>query len=402
MDLKRSFIRDYLSDKYYITELCETYGISRTTAYKYINAYKTGGVGGLVEKSRAPNNPRKKVTPELSKIIHLHRQQPGRIVMGPKSIRVKLLEEFPAEDVPSVSSIYNELKRAGLIKVRRHRRRHYPMNTRNQPSRANEIWTMDYKGHFKMGNGRRCHPLTICDSYTRCLLLNKGHYGETNKLVKSELIKLFKDKGQPDTILSDNGSSFASPQSPCGYGSLSYWLIDHGITPIFSDPGRPGQNGRHERMHRELKAYCCYPSSYDLRSQNRKLNDFKKFYNNERPHHEIDMQYPGDLYEPSTTLYNARVDRAIYGTGFEVHRVNQGGSIRWGSREFVMITQALSGKDVGLRQLGEDAFEVFYRNFNLGFFELDVRIIDGRYYRLTSDRDLPIRKRNHAVNNKYK
>lgn len=393
MELKLMFIRDYISGKYTFTSLCEDYGISRQTGYNYRRYYELYGVEGLQEKSRSPCNPKMKVTPFIREKVKELRNPKGRSKLGARTIRAKLLSSYPDLIIPSASTIHNVLLSEGLIIKKRKRRRLYRMNTKNAPDHCNDIWTIDYKGHFKMGNGRRCHPLTVCDSKTRCLLLNKGHYRETVKNVKEELIRLFLEYGQPNYLLSDNGSCFASPQSPCGYGSLSYWLIEHGVYPLFSDPGCPGQNGRHERMHRDLKAYCCYPACKDLRSQNRRLNDFKRYYNNDRPHHALEMCYPGDLYTPSKKKYRKKVESYEYGPGFKVERVNKGGSIRWGSEEWLMLSQGLVGKEIALRELGENAFEVYFRDVNLGFFEPDDKIIRGRYYRLTSERDLPSRKR---------
>ncbi len=398
MDLKIMFIRDYLSEEYTHTDLCDRYGICRQTGYNYIEEYKVGGMEGLQEKSRAPHTRATKVTSVIREKILVHRRQPGRTKLGARCIRIKLLEDFDSEKVPSWSSIHRVLVEEGLVVKRKKKRPLYPMNTKNDPSSVNDIWTIDYKGHFELGNGRRCHPLTVCDSKTRFLLLNKGHYRETVENVKKELIGLFKKYGKPKYLLSDNGSCFASPQSPCGYGSLSYWLIEHGIQPIFSDPGCPGQNGRHERMHRDLKAYCCYPPCKDLRAQNRKLNEFKHYYNYERPHRALDMAYPGSLYVPSSRKYSKDITPYDYGSGFYVRTVNKGGSIRWGGEEWVMISQGLAGKEIGLKELGDNGFEVHFRDENIGFFELDDWIIKGRYYRLTSARDLPARKRSTTSN----
>lgn len=392
MEQKRSFIRDFLSGSYYFSHLCKTYGISRKTGYKYVSRYEEHGDYGLLDFSSRPHHSYRKVTTEMSIRIRDLRNPGGKLVLGARKIRRALLSDGRFKEVPSAMTIHNELQRQGLIKKRKPRRKIYDQNTKNNPSACNEIWTIDYKGHFKMRNGRRCHPLTICDSYGRYILGIKGHYRETVRNVKQTLKSLFQEYGCPEYLLSDNGSCFASIQSPCGYGSLSYWLIDHGVIPLFSDPGCPGQNGRHERMHRDLKAYCCHPVSKDLRSQNRLLNKFKRFYNEERPHEELGDECPVDVYKSSSRSYVDKVKPYDYGSGVEKYRVSKNGAIRWGGEEWISVSQCLSEKEVGLKRIGELSYEVFYRDQNLGFFELSPNVEPGRYYRIISDRDMPARK----------
>ena len=394
MDEKIAFLIKAVSGNYYFSHLCAEYGISRKTGYKLLKRFEREGEAGLHDRSCRPHSVAGTVSPELVRAIVQQRQPTKRAILGARKIRAELLKQYEANQVPSATTIHNVLRREGLVKPRKAPpRRNYPVNTKNNPEQCNEIWTIDYKGHFTMGNGRRCHPLTVCDSFSRCILTIKGQYRETFRNVRQVLRQLFRKNGQPRYLLSDNGACFASIQSPCGYGRLSYWLLDHGIQPLFADPGRPGQNGRHERMHRELKAYCCRPPAKNLQSQNRLLNEFTEFYNFKRPHEELDQRYPGQVYEPSTVSYRDKVCAPDYGAELMVRKVTSNGAFRWGSQEWVMVNQCLTGHYVGLRRLGELSYEVYYRDVSLGLFRLGDQVESGRYYRLISDRDLPQRSR---------
>lgn len=398
MDEKVSFVTKALSGKYYFNHLCAEYGISRKTGYKLLKRFRRQGEAGLQNRSSRPRYPASSVDDELVQAIVKLRQPTPRVTLGARKIRAELLRLYAKERVPSATTIPNVLRRQGLVKVRKTRRRVYGMNTKNNPTECNEIWTADYKGHFALGNGKRCHPLTVCDSHSRRILTVKGHYRETYTNVRTVLRKLFRKYGQPPYLLTDNGSCFASMQSPCGYGSLSYWLLDHGIQPLFSDPGRPGQNGRHERMHRErmhreLKAYCCRPPAKNLSSQNRLFNEFTRFYNDQRPHQELDQRYPSEVYTASQVPYCDEIANPTYAAELKVRQVTRSGAIRWGNHEWVMINQCLVGRYIGLRQLDELSYEVFYRHTSLGIFRVGHQVDHGRYYRLISDRDLPARKR---------
>lgn len=402
MDQQIQFIQEVLTEEFTFTSLCNAYSISRNTGYKLLKRYHLEGFDAFKERSRKPlSNPNTTCDLIIDKIIFWRRRK-EKNRWGAKKIRVKLLEELGEDATPSVTTIHNILIRSGDIKPRKKRRVVTPANPKFDPESSNEIWSIDHKGHFELGNRKRCHPLTVCDSYSRYLFLAKGQYNETFAGTRSELRRLFREFGQPTYLHSDNGTAFASIQSPCGYGSLSYWLIDHGIQPLFSDPGRPTQNGRHERMHRDLKAECCCPSSKDLRVQNRKMNGFRYEYNEVRPHEAIGQQLPGRFHEASRVAYREKVESAEYDTNLIVRKVCQNGALRWRSHEWVSISSALAGKYVGLQVLAENTYAVYYRSNCLGMFTDGVDIVRGEYYRLKSDRDLPPRQRDEASRRRSK
>lgn len=397
MDQQIQFVQEALSEKYTMSSLCIAYGISRSTGYRLLERYRQEGEGAFVERSRRPANTPHSTSEALIVRIKFWRLRKDKNRWGAKKIRVKLVDEFGERATPSVTTIHNILVREGLVERRKTRRVVKPLRPRFDPEHCNEIWSVDYKGHFELGNGRRCYPLTVCDSRSRYLFLAKGQYSETYQGTRKELRTLFREYGQPEYLHSDNGTAFASIQSPCGYGSLSYWLIDHGIQPLFSDPGRPTQNGRHERMHRDLKAECCCPSSHDLRSQNRSMNAFKYEYNEVRPHEGIDLELPGSYHVRSNSPYQEKVAPAEYGPEKIIRKVCQNGALRWRSYEWVSISNALAGKYVGLEMVTDNTYAVYYRSNCLGMFTDGVDIVRGEYYRLKSDRDLPPRQRDEEA-----
>lgn len=391
MDQKQSFIRDYLTDEYTFTSLCISYGLSRRGGYNLVKRYELSPDDYFLPRSKRPDTSPGATPVEVVDRIKFWRQRKKKNKWGAKKIRVKLLEEFSEGMTPSVTTIHNVLRRSDLVKVRKRRRIVRPQHPVFDPTRCNEIWSIDHKGKFDLGNGRRCSPLTICDSHSRYLFMARGRYSETWKDVRQQLIKVFRQYGLPEYLHSDNGSAFASISSPRGFGSLSYWLLDLGVIPVFSDPGRPTQNGRHERMHRDLKAECCRPASNDLRVQNRMLNEFVQEYNEVRPHESLSMSTPSSAHIVSERTYPETIRAAEYDSDLEVYKVYKNGNLRLNGKAFVSVSRGLRDKYVGIKRLGNGVCEVYYRQVCLGYFQEGVDIKDGHYYRLRSDEDLPQR-----------
>ena len=225
-------------------------------------------------------------------------------------------------------TVHNILSRHGLVIPQKRLRRVKPIFPIFDPKQCNEVWSADYKGKFLMGNKIYCHPLTIADSKSRFLFAAKGHYHESLKSAKAEFTKVFRKYGIPEQLHTDNGSPFGSVRSIQRFTQLSYWFIDLGIMPVFSDPAHPEQNGRHERMHRDLKAACAKPSAYDLKAQQRRLNHFVKEYNHERPHEALDMETPGSIHKFSTRPFPERIRQFDYESSKKVMKVTQNGAIR--------------------------------------------------------------------------
>jgi len=366
MEQKTEFICEWLSRKYTITELCRSFGISRPTAYTLIRRYEKKGVEGLVEKSKAPiNHPNKTKEVVEKKILELKAEYS---LWGAKKIHRLLYNHFTDKEIPTVLTVHNILLRNGLVCPQKRHRRVKPIFPIFDPTECNEVWSADYKGKFLMGNKKYCHPLTIADSKSRYVFTAKAHYSEKFKPVKQEFTKVFRRYGLPKQIHTDNGSPFGAVSAIQRFTRLSYWFIDLGILPVFSDPSHPEQNGRHERMHRDLKAACAKPSAFDLKSQQRKLNAFVKQYNNIRPHEALNMETPAKVHKRSTKPFPERIKPYDYPSQMKVMNVTLNGSVRWKSYYWVYMSRGLTGKQVAAQEIGNGIWKVFYRNVFLGFF----------------------------------
>jgi len=367
MEQKIEFICEWRTGKYTITELCKSFEISRPTAYKLIKRFEEQGFEGLRKKSKAPgkhpNTTKENIVKSILKLKKKYK------LWGAKKIRELLFNDFTKEQVPSVVTVHNILKKNGFVCPQKRMRRVKPLYPIFDPKVCNEVWSADYKGKFLMGNKIYCHPLTIADSKSRFLFTAKGHYHETLKSAKAEFKRVFRIYGIPKQIHTDNGSPFGSVRAIQRFTQLSYWFIELGITPVFSDPAHPEQNGRHERMHRDLKAACAKPSAYNLKAQQRRLNHFVKQYNNIRPHEALGMKTPAKIHDFSTRPFPEKIPNFDYDTNYKVLKVTQNGAIRWKSYYWVYLTAALKGKYVAIQDIGNGIWKVFYRNVFLGFFD---------------------------------
>lgn len=381
MEQKVEFINEWLSNQYSISELCRAFEISRPTAYLTIKKYQELGLNGLIESSRAPKYHPNRTNSEIENEVIIWRNKHPR--WGAKKIHKLMQNNFDLEAIPSVVTINNILKRNGLILPQKRMRRVKPVHPIFDPQSCNEVWSADYKGKFLMGNKRYCHPLTIADSRSRFLFAAKGHYTENFKATKKEFTRVFKEYGLPGQIHTDNGSPFGSVAAIQRFTKLSYWFIDLGILPVFSDPAHPEQNGRHERMHRDLKAECAMPSAGNLRAQQQKLNAFIKEYNNIRPHEALDMETPAKVHLFSNKVFPDKIKHYDYPADLEPFYVTLNGAIRWKSFYWVYMARGLAGKHVGMKQIGNGIWKVFYRDVFLGFFNEKMIKHKNKSIRLT-------------------
>ena len=372
MEQKIEFICEWQTGKYTITELCQAFEISRPTAYRLIDRYENMGINGLREQSRSPINHPNRTKDYVEKKIILLKEKYNR--WGAKKIHKLLFNHCSSQDIPSVVTVHNILSKNGLVCPQKRLRRVKPVYPIFDPKHCNEVWSADYKGKFLMGNKKYCHPLTIADSKSRYIFSAKAHYTENYKSVKEEFTRVFRTYGIPRQVHTDNGIPFGAVKAIQRFTRLSYWFIDLGILPVFSDPAHPEQNGRHERMHRDLKAACALPSSYDLKAQQRKLNKFVKEYNHERPHEALDMETPASIHEYSNRPFPERISKYDYPSHMKVMNVTKNGNVRWKSYYWVYMTSGLVGKQVAAEELGNGIWKVFYRNVFLGYFnEKDIR-----------------------------
>jgi transposase InsO family protein len=252
------------------------------------------------------------------------------------------------------------------------------------PKAPNEVWSADFKGKFKLGNGEYCHALTIADSYSRFLFKAKGLYDPTLKNCLAGFEEAFREFGLPQQIHTDNGPPFGSVASLCRLTRLAVWFIELGIEPVYSDPGHPEQNGRHERMHRDLKGESTRPPGYNLQGQQRKLNSFVHFYNEIRPHAALGKKTPAKVHQNSPRSFPEKIREWEYPKEMKAHYVCKNGALRWKSYHWVGVSTALNEKRVGLEEVGDGIWRVYFRQKLLGYLDEKVlRIQDdqGRFKR---------------------
>jgi transposase InsO family protein len=383
MDEKASFILEWQSGESTFTALCKSFGVSRTLGYRYVLRYLLRGVAGLREQSRAPRRVWNRTAPSVERAIVGLRSKWHRI--GPLKIFQLLTERYGGRrKVPSVSTIALVLKRYGLVKKRRRVRRIRQTHPIFEAKAPNEIWSVDFKGKFRMGDGQYCYPLTVMDAYSRFVLAVVGMHKPTYEGTKAVFEALFKKYGLPKQIHSDNGEPFASGVSLSRLTRLAVWFMDLGIQPVYSDPAHPEQNGSHERMHEELKAEATKPAASSLAQQQHKFEAFRHFYNVQRPHQALGQRRPKEFYRRSSRGLPRTTRPWKYPQGMCTKYVCRNGAIRWGSSKWVMVSTTLIEKYIGLEEIVKGKWRVYYRDTLLGYLdERELRIQDelGRLLR---------------------
>lgn len=374
MDEKILFIADHLRAPGNFSQLCERYGISRKTGYKWVERYQAEGIEGLEERSRKPHAMAGEIPYAIRKaVIDLRRQ--GRDPLGPKKIQALLSQHFPDQPVPSKTSIYNVLKREGMLEPKRRKRRVQPSHHRLATASApNELWSADYKGQFKMGNGRWCYPLTVMDHASRYLLGCQGLDGTRFVETRAVFERLFREYGLPERMRTDNGVPFATTATG-GLSQLSVWWIRLGILPERIEPGQPQQNGRHERMHRTLKLAVTHPPAANQSAQQVQFDRFRMHYNEERPHEGLGQRCPHSCYSHSTRPYPERLPELEYPGYFHCQKVSANGIAYWTGKR-IYIGYLLAGERVGLEEVGDGIWAVYFGPVRLGLF--DERQTKGR------------------------
>jgi putative transposase len=362
MELRMKLVNALVAEEDSMTALCEEYGVSRKTGYKWLRRFGAQGPAGLAERSRAPHLVPWAVTPaQAAAVVGLRRQHPS---WGPKKLRAKLLTRAPEQHWPAQSTIGDLLQREGLSQRRTRRRRATP-TPGGVPAMVapNEVWCVDFKGWFRTGDGAACYALTVTDAFSRYLLCCRGitpDYANCRRAFE----RLFRERSLPQVLLSDNGPPFASLAAG-GLSRLSVWWIKLGITPVRIRPGHPQQNGRHERMHKTLKAETAQPPAATLAAQQRRFDHFRHEFNHERPHEALGQAVPAAVYTPSLRAYPARLEDPPYASDCELRRVRSNGEIKW-QGELIFIAGPLVGEVLGLQEDANGDATVYFGPLPLG------------------------------------
>jgi transposase InsO family protein len=367
MDQKLLLIADWNSQNFSKTDLSKKYDLSRKTVYKWILRYTKFGIDGLKDQSKEPIYKPHSTKPHvIKKILDCKLEHPKR---GPKKIFHILLKKYPNIELPAPSTIGYWLKKNNLVIERRKIKRVPSYNNHFVECLApNDSWSIDYKGQFHTQNKRVCYPLTISDNFSRYLLECQCLLGPRHDETKAVLERVFREYGIPRSIRSDNGTPFAS-KSIAGLSRLSVWFIQLGITPERIEKGCPEQNGRHERMHKTLKYETLDTIAKNMKEQQEHFDRFKIDYNHYRPHEALGQKTPIDYYQKSSRHYVEKIRKPIYDYNFAVRQVRNNGEIQFNGK-YYFLTNLLDDQPVGLKQIDEDNWDIYYSFFPIGTLNL--------------------------------
>ncbi len=367
MNERLKFIASYLEAGEPFSCLCERFGVSRKTGYKWVGRYESDGIASLEERSRAPlSHPHAVAGHVVDKILRVRKKHPR---WGPRKLLVVLQRHYPQLALPAASTVGEVLRKNGLSQKRKRIRRSSPYGERlgNYDS-PNAVWCADFKGHFPV-SGERCHPLTVSDGCSRyiiaCQALRRPLFEPTQEVFES----VFRQFGLPDAIRTDNGAPF-STLAPGGLSRLAVWWIRLGIRPERIQPGRPEQNGRHERMHSTLKSETAKPPRASFRAQQRAFDKFLKEYNEIRPHEALGQEVPASRYRPSLRPYPRQLPQFDYPEHFYVAQIYPNGLLSFKSTQWY-ISCCLGSERVGLEEVDDERWKVYFGTIALGI--LDVR-----------------------------
>lgn len=345
--------------------VCRRFGVSRRIGYKWLARFEAEGAAGLFDRSRAPLHRSQRIADEIvERCLEVRRRHP---TWGPIKVRAFLARKSDQTEWPAASTIGELFDREGLTVKRKLRRRSPPSSAPFAGCEAaNDTWCIDFKGWFLTGDGKRCEPLTITDAYSRYLLRCQALARTGTDHVWPVLEAAFREFGLPNYLRSDNGSPFAS-RGAGGLSRLSVRLIKAGVTPERIAPGKPQQNGRHERMHLTLLQAVASPPARNMREQHERLRSFQRLYNEERPHQALDHATPADRYQASARRFDGVLRKPEYGDDHDVRTVRHNGDIKWQGNT-IYINEALVGEPVGLTE-NETGWTVSYGPILLGTIE---------------------------------
>lgn len=372
MDSRLKFISDYLSDDYTVAELSRIHGVSRKTAYKWINRFEGFGIEGLKELSRRPHASPNSTDEFIVKLFLDLKEK--HVNWGPEKLLAYLKKRNPEISFPCTSTVGTILKRHNLVKARRKIHRVPPYNSGLIiPQKPNDVWGGDYKGQFRTSDLSYCYPLTITDLKSRYLISCTGLKGTGFNDAFRCVERAFIDYGMPTAIRTDNGVPFAG-RTAGGLSRLSLWWIKLGIIPERIKKGKPQQNGIHERFHRTLKQETAINPRANLKCQQLLFESFREIYNEERPHKALNNNVPADYYIRSGRRYTGNLMGAQYEQGMKIRKVKESGEIKFGAETFY-ISQMIAGEYVGFREIEEDIWEIYYSFHKMAICDMRKKII---------------------------
>lgn len=358
-----------------VRQAAENHGVVRSCAYKWLRRVEeAGGLVGLEERSRRPENSPNRTPQRLTdELLALKRKYKD---FGPAKL-VQKLDERHDRHVMAVSTAGTILARHGKVKKRGERRPSAgrPQHSPYTVAGAGDSMSADYKGQFAMGNGQLVFPLTICDPFSRFILAIVAMLSTHMAPAKRAFERVFREYGVPRQMITDRGTPFCGANSLGGLTQLSRSWIELGITPVLIEPGRPDQNGIHERMHRTLKAWARERRRKDLRSNQRSFDAFRARFNHERPHQALGQKTPSSAFKryrpyPKKTVIE-------YDSTQQVRKVNANGEIKWHGQA-IFTSEVLIGADIGLTQVDEQLWEICFGHVRIGFLDTAANRVRNR------------------------
>jgi len=375
MEERLRFVHDAFSDRFTMSELCARYGVSRRIGYKWLERFEAEGRPGLKDRSRAPHHCPHRVAPTIANLLVAARRAHPH--WGARKLLIILAsrhQEIPTWPAPS--TVADLLARRGLVQHRRHRR--HPVHPGVVPAAAaapNDLWTADFKGEFRTGDGRYCYPLTIADHHARFLLSCRGLLSTKTVTARPVFERTFREYGLPRAIRTDNGVPFAT-QALHGLSFLNVWWMRLGIVHQRIHPGCPQENGAHERMHRTLKRQAIKPVRQTCPAQQRNFDAFRREYNTERPHEHLGQATPASCYHPSPRPLPDRLPPLEYPGHFLVKKITTGGTFRFRHR-LLYLANAMVDQHIGLEETEDGVWSIWFNTVLLATFDEHDYIITG-------------------------
>ncbi len=356
-----------------MSDVCRAFGISRKTGYKIWDRYRQEGLDALTDRSRRPVRYANQLPDQIERLIVDARK--GKPHWGARKIRELLVRKLAGDvRIPAKSTVHAVLDRHGLVKRAHQRRRFKAEGTAlSQAAAPNDLWCADFKGEFKLGDGRYCYPLTVTDQASRMILACEALESTREMPVIETFVRLFRERGLPAAIRSDNGLPFASPNGLYNLSKLSVFWLRLGIAIERIRPGNPQQNGRHERMHRTLKQETARPPGMNALQQQARFDDFVSEFNEVRPHEALAMKTPAEAYAPSSRPYEG-----LPGVEYPFHDrdilVTACGRICM-HRKKINVSTVLAGQRLGITEVDDGIWLVTFMHYDLGYIDLEQRTL---------------------------
>ena len=359
MSQREEFVTKALEEDANVSKLCQAYGISRKTGYKWLKRYRAEGREGLRDRSRQPRHSPTQTPKQIEQAILDARQK--HPAWGGRKLK-RWLENRGHTDLPTPSTITAILRRHGQLDPKE-TAKHQPY-TRFEKARPNELWQMDFKGHFRVGNGERCHPLTVLDDHSRFLIGLKACRDETRHTVQGHLTAFFRAYGLPERMLMDNASPWGDNNTYRPYTALTVWMLRLSIRISHSRPYHPQTLGKDERLHRTLQAELLSRTTFHtLPDCQPKFDLWRDVYNLERPHEALGLNPPIACYHPSQRPFPEVLPQPVYPDGCAIRQVDHHGRVSFQGQP-LRVGKAFRGQAIGLQhdQHEDGLVQVFFNN----------------------------------------